>query len=104
MDIFIATRNIQNFNTLLLAEQSDIQKNILVELLRREKKKLKAAILADGHQTLAHNHSNENPNFSHPAMEASARRASLPAVFGNVLWRKIALERWESEGGATRLH
>ena len=75
MDIFIAKRNIQNFNTLLLAEQSDIQKSVLVELLRREEKKLKAAILADDHRTLAHNDSNEIPNSSPPAMEASARCA-----------------------------
>jgi hypothetical protein len=46
IDVYIATENIKNFSALLLSKRSEIDTNVLVELLRREQEKLAAAIEA----------------------------------------------------------
>lgn len=44
--VFIATENISNFTALLLREQDDFKRQVLLELLALEKGKLAAAIVA----------------------------------------------------------
>ncbi len=96
MDIFIATKNIENFTAQILTEQNEIQKNVLLELLRREKKKLSVAVAANGLETQPHGILNEIPI----AIEVHAGDADLSARLAFALWgNAIALERWENVGG-----
>ncbi len=101
MDIFIATKNIENFNRLLLAEKDYRKKKVLLELLGREKAKLKAAMVARTVKAAFSSAPLVTVPVPAEAMLGLGSNSSCPSLIGSSPTVR-ALQRWENEGGAFR--